>query len=184
MKYCIQCGQVMPDHAQFCAACGAASAPTTSTAPTEEAEERSCLDNLRSMLRGEYLAWCISTWVLLGFTVLLVLFFCLFSAVFSSYMEPGLPELGLLFALFALYLLVLLTPCIVVGFVMTSRSRYYLAHVYDRPEEVLARCGHAGIIVLGAFFNTIALVFIIINFVRCKTRRQVFERILARRSQQ
>lgn len=188
MKYCMHCGQSLPDDALYCERCGAASPAGATAAPSPDAEERreerACLDNMRRMLRGEYLSWIISTWVILGVTVLYMLFLILFSTAFIHGIGMSYDD-RVFFSLFCVilvvYLAVLIGPRIVVGFVMASRSRGYMQSIYDRPEAAIERCGHAGIIVLGALFNEVALIFIIINFVRCKSRRKVFDRIVSKR---
>lgn len=187
MKFCMHCGQQLPDDARYCDFCGAAApADFSAAAPgqpdpnmKEVQEERECLDNMRKMLRGEYLSWLISTWVILGITIFYLLFLTIFAVVFS--VAADVPEAGLLFGVLIVYFAILIAPRIVVGFIMASRSKGYMRNIYDRPEEAIERCGHAGIIVLGAFFNEVALIFIIINFVRCKRRRKVFDRIVSKR---
>ncbi len=47
------------------------------------------------------------------------------------------------------------------------------------PSVVRKRCGSVGMIVLGAIFNSIAMAFIIVNFVRTKTNAAAFDRIEA-----
>ena len=42
------------------------------------------------------------------------------------------------------------------------------------------RCNSIGMIIFGYFFNTIALVFYVINFVRMKSNKAMAERILTR----
>ncbi|MBQ7872248.1 MAG: zinc ribbon domain-containing protein [Oscillospiraceae bacterium] len=188
MKYCMHCGNPLPDDAHFCEHCGAASPAAASEEPSpaaEEArEERACLDNMRRMLRGEQLSWTIGTWVTLGVSLLYMLLWVLFVVAATT----GLPMdhddrvfFGMVCTIFLIYVAVLIGPRIVVGFIMASRSKAYMQNIYERPEEAIERCGHAGIIVLGAIFNEVALIFIIINFVRCKSRRKVFDRIVAQR---
>lgn len=188
MKYCMHCGHPLPEDAHFCEACGAASpagaAGEATPNPEDIREERACLDSLRRMLRGEYLSWTIGAWVNLGCTLLYMLLWTVLAIAATT----GLPmdsDDRMAFSLFCtvmlVYVAVLIGPRIVVGFVMAARSKAYMQNIFERPEEAIQRCSHAGIIVLGAFFNEVALIFIIINFVRCKSRRKVFDRIVARR---
>lgn len=89
---------------------------------------------------------------------------------------PAYNHEGLLYQLYAaLYAsggLTACIPCAVVGFIMTAKCNRYLAQFDANPAAAIQRCGSVGMIVLGALFNEIALIFIIINFVRCKSNRE------------
>ena len=77
-------------------------------------------------------------------------------------------------AIYMLYGLLFL-PVAIVNLKMVSRAEHYMNIVYTDAAAVEERAGNVGMIVLAAFFNSIALVFIIINFVRSKTEKDVLK---------
>ena len=52
--------------------------------------------------------------------------------------------------------------------------------IYKDARPVVKRCSSVGMIVLGAMFNTIAMAFIIVNFVLAKTKAPILQRVVER----
>ena len=74
---------------------------------------------------------------------------------------------------------VLFLPIAIVNMVLKGKVGKYRDKLYTDCTDGVKHAGSVGTIVLAAFFNTIALIFIIINFVFVKNNRETFERIKA-----
>ena len=200
MKYCVYCGKQLDDKASFCFACGKQVADVSAPAPVApddvlRAEEAACLDKSYRMFKFERLVWKIFGFVWLASIIFLVLAGVLMLALNSVVGELP-PEAtmeifdempyglhGILFALYGVaYILmgVLYIPVMIVNFKMVKRAEYYMDTVYTDTAGAVKRAGAVGMIVLSALFNTVAMIFIIINFVHVKNNRAVFDRIIAR----
>lgn len=164
MIRCSRCSSEIPETSQFCGICGAPVQP----APQPDVgiyKEKECLDNFYRFLKYERLAWkiCGIVWIilsaLLGFFGIV---FCMMSVE-----EELLAVLGVEYLLLAFIYL----PVAIVNLKMISRAEHYMNIVYNDVNAVNERCGNAGMIVLSAIFNTIAMIFIIINFTRTKTNK-------------
>lgn len=182
MKYCTHCGQVMPDGAPVCGRCGYGAAENGAAPPPppryDAAADRAVLDQVRVGLRHERTAWkvggilCIVSTAL--FLLLSVMFFMLSRDL--PYHSSDAILLRFYAILYGVASLVAYIPCIVVCFVMVSKCSRYLNNFSGNPGAAVQRCGSPGLIVLGALFNTIAMIFIIINLSRCKSNREALER--------
>lgn len=126
---------------------------------TTRAEQQACLDSLYARLKNERLCWKIFGFVWIGYAVMFTLL-----AVAS--------EMVLI-----LYPLFLYLPCAIVSFIMAKKVNGYINTLYTDCSSAVERCGSVGTIVLGALFNTVAMIFIIINFVNVKSNKQTFEDI-------
>ena len=162
MKYCLHCGKELTDDARFCVVCG-----TEAPLPLNEiAEEKQVLDRLHRFLRYERVAWLIGGLALLGE---------LFLAVITE--VPGsATSLFLAFVVLGLFL----SPVIITNLVMAKKTREYIDELYAYARPTVIRCGSAGIIVLGVFFNTVAMIFAIINFATVKSNEALLERVIKR----
>ena len=176
MKYCSYCGKALHPEARFCESCGKTVVPETASVD----EEKKCLDTFYRFLKYERLAWKISGIVLL----ILGCIFLLMGLVFLAAVF-GVPEdATIVLAVFTAYMFVfavVFLPVAIVNLVVSRKVRGYMHKIYTDPAAALERCGCVGTIVLAAFFNNIALIFVIINFVRTKTNRVLLEQIIARR---
>ena len=174
--FCSKCSAQIPDNSKFCGVCGAP-VPTSYeqesyVPPVNEsvkqysvAEEKECLDNFARFFKYERLAWKISGIVMLVITC----FFGLLSLIFMISGEEELLALGFAYMLYPLLLL----PIAIVNLKMKNRAEHYMNIVYDDAAAVEERAGSVGMIVLSYFFNNIALIFIIINFIRAKTEKDI-----------
>lgn len=179
MKYCAYCGKEMHDEARFCESCGAAATAES----TNIAEEKEFLDTTHRFLRYERLAWRITGVVLLVLCILILGCGLLALAGSAGAVMDGdaIASLGLGVAV--LYLVIygiLFLPIAIIGLVAAQKIDRYLGEMYNDVRPTAARCGSVGMIVFTAFFNEIALIFYIINFVRMKTNKQLVERITLR----
>ncbi len=198
MKYCTKCGKELVEGARFCNACGASVAtPSSSENPyanhtqsdyasnsstaqqayTAEksdeqlrAEEQALLDQFNLGLKHERLAWKIMAIV---YAAVMGVYF--FIAVIFACVSLGLLPAVVLFCLYGVFFL----PCAVINFYMCNRLTEYRNKLYTDCTDGI---GHysVGSIVFSAFFNNIALIFIIIYFIKAKCNTNVIERIKAR----
>ena len=177
MKYCLHCGNELTDDARFCVACGA----QTDSDPL--AEEKEFLQQTHRFLKYERLCCKIPAIFFLIFSLLFIgisLLFLILSP--QMHYENGQIGMALMFGIYFVYGLFFL-PISIINFVMVKKATKYMNGIYVDPRHTLDRCGSVGRIVLAAFFNNIALVFIIINFVRMKNNAALIERIKQRYEQ-
>lgn len=189
MKFCNVCGAKLSDDAKFCHNCGGTQQSTNEVYTTgsysdaEAQEDKECLDNLYTFLKWERFGWKLSAILLLVATIIFVLIGLIAlagGAVASSESDFNSMPATFSFGIGFMYLflsLILYLPLTIINFSMSKRTKNYMNLVYTDIEAVEERCSNIGIIILGAFFNTLALIFIIINFVRTKTNKRIIERI-------
>lgn len=92
--------------------------------------------------------------------------------------EDFVGAFGLSFGMtYAVVGLIVYLPIAIVNFVMAKKVGKYKAKIYTDCTDAVDHAGSVGSIVLGALFNSIALVFIIINFVLVKNDKAKLERI-------
>ena len=60
---------------------------------------------------------------------------------------------------------------------MIAKVDFYMNSLYTDCEETVKRCSSVGMIVFGALFNTVAMIFIIINFVNVKNNEKILKEI-------
>ena len=189
MKYCIKCGNELNDDARFCVSCG--TAVVQEAAPEEETyvanddavliqEEKECLDNFYRFFKYERLAWKIMGIVILIISLIFIGFGFLAFLIGAATGE----EMGIAFAagfggIYVLYGLIFL-PIAIINLKMVGKAEYYMDIIYRDARPAIKRCNAVGMIVLGAFFNTIAMAFIIVNFVLAKTKAPILQRVVER----
>ncbi|MBE6740230.1 MAG: zinc ribbon domain-containing protein [Ruminococcaceae bacterium] len=175
--FCSKCSAQIPDNSKFCGVCGApiqtTYGQTSYTPPVAKeytlAEEKESLDNFARFFKYERLAWKIEGIVILVLSCLFAgLGFIFFMAATA---EEFFASVGAIYMLYGLLFL----PVAIVNLKMVSRAEHYMNIVYTDAAAVEERAGNVGMIVLAAFFNSIALIFIIINFVRSKTEKDVLK---------
>ena len=163
MKYCAQCGTELDENTRFCSSCGA---PVT-TFEEDRARHKQLLDKMYRMLKYERRCWLIFGIV---FSVL-----CLFYFVAASlFIALGIiaEEIPAAIAGTVYFLIPLIyAPIVVVSFVMCKKTARYQDEMYFNIGPTVKRCGSVGMIVFAYLFNSIALIFIIINFVYTKTNK-------------
>ena len=175
--FCSKCSAQIPDNSKFCGVCGApvqtTYGQTSYTPPVAKeytlAEEKESLDNFARFFKYERLAWKIEGIVMLVISCLFAgLGFIFFMATIAEEFFAGVGAIYMLYGL-------LFLPVAIVNLKMVSRAEHYMNIVYTDAAAVEERAGNVGMIVLAAFFNSIALVFIIMNFVRSKTEKDVLK---------
>ena len=199
MKYCSKCGNTMEDNSNFCNVCGAKSA----TAESVKANEQRCLDKLSTGLKHERLAYKIGgiVWVALASIIIIASLIMLVTGSYvidtsSGYVVEyddngyytedfdtgvdvvaGSVFIGLGSGYFSMGLVFLGVG--IVNFVLSSKVGKYRNNIYTDCTIGANHAGSVGSIVLAAFFNEVALVFVIINFVFMKRNASTFENIKA-----
>ncbi len=124
-------------------------------------EQQALLDNIYARLRNERLCWKIFGFVWLGYAIL----FTLLAII-------GFPETFPFFVYTIMFV-----PFTIISFTMVKKVDYYMKTLYTDCEPVVKRCSSIGMIVFGALFNTIAMIFIIINFVNVKSNEKTLNDI-------
>lgn len=178
MKYCVKCGQQLSDEARFCDKCGYAfenvNAEPADIERTLMLEEKECLDKFYRFFKYERLAWKIAGIVFAAFAGF---FFAL--ALICAMIAIG--EIEALAGTFAcsMYGLIFL-PIAIINLKMVGKAEYYMNVIYKDARPVVVRCNSIGMLVFSYFFNTIAMAFIIVNFVFNKTNKQILARVIER----
>ena len=181
MKFCNNCGKELLEGTLFCPECGAPvmneTDADTSTDDFAIKQEKECLDNFHRLFRYERTAWKIFAIVWLAFAGFLLLFGTIFAAASVSLSE--FVAVGVMYIFMGLMYL----PIAIVGFCMMGKVKYYINTVYNDVRPTIVRCNSIGMIVLGAIFNPIAMIFIIINFCRAKGSNYILERAAKRQQE-
>lgn len=183
MKYCVKCGNAMAEEAAFCTACGApaavaAPAPAQETPGTDDglAKEKEFLDTYHRLFRYERLAWKIAGIVLLILSLLFIGLGMLFLLLALVSRGAALIVPAVMLVLYGLLFL----PAAILNLKMVPKAQYYMDILYTDVRPVITRCSSIGMFILAGFFNEIALIFIIINFVRTKANREMLQRVTVR----
>ena len=177
--YCSNCNSQIPDNSRFCPFCGVAPDPQG-----DLREEQEFLDTTHRLLRWERRAWNIlGTYLFIGGIMIVALcsilgFMGLILAVEGD--NTGADTI----ALSAIYGL---AGILYIGWgalhkIAAGKINQYIDNLYNDFKPTEDRCGSIGMIVFAYFFNSIALVFFIINFVRMKTNKSIIQRILSRQA--
>ena len=188
MKYCTKCGYQLTDGSRFCNACGTAvcneAVVNAQPLPSDEnlrAEEQALLDKFSLGLKHERLAWKIVGIVFLISTILIAVC-ALIIGICAIAVDDYSGETAFIFSTFAnTYFIMALTylPIVIINFAMKKKVESYREKLYTDCRDGF---GHysVGSIVFSGFFNSIAMIFIIIYFVQAKQNADVIERIKAR----
>ncbi len=147
-----------PEQTPVCVPAVSVASQYTQEAPSSTKEEQQALlDNIYARLKNERLCWKIFGFVWLGYAALFTV---------------------LAFAAFPIILYNLLfVPFAIISFKMIGKVDYYMNTLYTDCTPTVDRCGSVGMIVFGAFFNTVAMIFIIINFVNVKSNEKTLRDI-------
>jgi hypothetical protein len=142
-------------------------------------EEKEFLDMTHRLLRWERKAWSISGKVHL---IVGIVFAALFFLLGILYMALGdeLIAFSIVFFAYSLIFGCLIIALGIVNLKAADKIPQYTDTLYKDFRAAHKRCGSIGMIIFGYFFNTIALVFYIINFVRMKSCKKRIDRILTR----
>lgn len=145
-------------------------------------DEKKFLDDTHKFLRWERKAWSISGKVFLIVGIVLTALYFLIGIVFLATGEDVAAAGGVF-----LYGSLIFAMFIVIGIVnikAADKIDQYTDTLYKNFSLANNRCNSIGMIVFCYFFNEIALVFFVINFVRMKCNKAMRERILKRQGVQ
>lgn len=175
MSFCPNCQKENVQGSAFCNYCG-----TPLNAANAVDEEQDFIDTTYRILRWERNAWKISGIALLIFGIVFGVLFFIFGIVFSAIGE----EIAFVFSsVFFTYSFVfggVFIACGIVSLISAKKIPFYLNSMYNDFSMAFKRCDNVGMLILTIFFNSIAMVFFIINFVRMKANRNTIGRIIAR----
>lgn len=210
MKYCTKCGNSLVEGARFCNSCGAPaevntaqavdsenpyanaqpvfevqSAPVYTSEPKTDdelrAEEQALLDKFSIGLKHERMAWKFAGIFFLIANIFIAVG-ALFIGICAIAMDDYSGEVAFVYSTMAsMYFImaIMYLPITIINLVMKKKLEVYREKLYTDCRDGI---GHysVGSIVFAAFFNTIAMVFIIVYFVQAKNNANVIERIKAR----
>ncbi len=146
------------------------------------AEEQALLDKFSLGLKHERLAWKISgIFFLIGSIFFIVIGLIFGIAAIGAY-DMAADEYALFAYIFFTYTLVgvfVYLPITITNLCMKKKLESYRDKLYTDCKDGVNHYS-VGSIVFAAFFNTIAMVFIIVYFVQAKNNSQVIERIKSR----
>ncbi len=175
MAFCPNCKNEPIAGSAYCNFCGA-----PLTAPDTTALEQEFLDTTHRLLRWERTAWKISGTVLVILGAFFFVFFSFFGIIGAATAEVFSTVLSAVFFLYAFLFGALFAAIGIVCLVSAKKIPQYLNSMYNDFRPTFDRCDNVGMLILTIFFNEIALIFFLINFVRMKTNRSTINRIIAR----
>lgn len=181
MSFCSTCGTEITEDAVFCTNCGATVAENDEQ---NKKEEQDFLDQTYRLMRWEAKAWSITgkVFIIFGIAYAALMFLAGLGsgiAVGSDSVEGGI-AMATTMIVESLVFGFTFGGIGIVSLISANRIPNYFDGFYTDFTPALNRCGSVGMIVFTAFFNEIALVFFLINFIRIKSNRRIIDRILAR----
>lgn len=144
-------------------------------------DEKKFLDETHKFLRWEKKAWSISGKVMLIMGIVFAALFLLLGIIMAAVESP---EVGAVMLVYALAYGIMIIALGIVCLKAAGKIDQYTETLYKNFSLADKRCNSIGMIVFCYFFNTIALVFFVINFVRMKCNKAMRERILKRQGVQ
>lgn len=144
-------------------------------------DEKKFLDETHKFLRWEKKAWSIAGKVFLIVGIVFAALFFLLGIILAATESP---EVGIVFLMYALIYGVMFIGIGIVNIKAAGKIDQYTETLYKNFSLANNRCNSIGMIVFCYFFNNIALVFFVINFVRMKCNKAMRERILKRQGVQ
>lgn len=157
----------MEDTAQFCPYCGSKSEESQQ----QSVERAKAFYTFRRNLRHERKSWKIFGGVWLGVSIATCFFPLIFLLMGFALQEPAFLLMGFIYFIYPLCFL----PPAIVSLIMGKKITGYLDNLDTDPNPAVDRCGGVWLIVMGALFNNLALVFIIMNFIHVKTYRHLLK---------
>lgn len=167
MKTCQHCNQSVEDSVSFCPYCGQKQEPLEPSAPEHTNEKEKAFYIFRRNLRHERKCWSIVGKVWVGICIFFAALALLLLTVAVAAEEPALLAMSMAYFIYPLIFL----PITIINLVMAKKITAYLENLESDPNSAVDRCGGVWLIVLGALFNEISLIFIIMNFVHVKTNK-------------
>lgn len=140
-------------------------------------DEKKFLDDTHKFLRWERKAWNIAGKVQLILGIVYAALFLLLGIILAAVESPAA---GAVMLVYAVVFGMMFIGLGIVGLKAADKIPQYTDTLYKDFRAAYKRCTSIGMIVFCYFFNTISLVFFVINFVRLKSNRAMCERILSR----
>lgn len=144
-------------------------------------EEKKFLEDTHKFLRWEKKAWSIAGKVMLIVGIVFAALFFLLGIILAA-TESAAP--GIMMFVYAVIYGVMFIAIGIVNLKAADKIPQYTDTLYKDFRAAYKRCTSIGMIVFNYFFNTIALVFFVINFVRLKSNRAMCDRIMTRQGVQ
>lgn len=175
MLYCEHCNNPLPEGSAFCGFCGN---PVRSD--SEMSAEQEFLNQTHRLLRWEKTAWRICGKVFLICGIVFGALFSLLSLFGAATGDDFGFGMSVAFFIYALIFGGMFIALGIVNRIAAGKVDQYLNSLYRDFRPTLQRCGSIGMLVFTVFFNEIALIFFLINFVRMKTNKRRIQQILSR----
>ena len=181
MSFCTYCGSQLENNCNFCQSCGK-SANNIQKNTKYTAEEEKCLDDFKGFLKWERFFYKLAGIIYLVCTIIFAsfgLFFLLVTSVtYSEYNNYAMYVPSFLMCIIYLFIaLIIYTPVVIINFSLKNRTEKYMNTVHTDIKAVEERCGNVAMIVVSVIFNSPAAIFVIINFVRTKTNKNLIDSI-------
>jgi len=142
------------------------------------AEEKEFIDSYVKLLNTERVIWFV--FGIIGLCVgALMLFSAFFSWIDISAGAEKTPE-NMMSLIYSLAYAIAYIPVGIVCIAISGSKRKVNNVIYDDIIPASEKAGSAGNIVLGGLFNTVAMIFAIINLVKTKSNKEMIARISAR----
>lgn len=194
MPFCPKCGKGLPTDAGFCPSCGCSfeenfvnetaystqeSCPPVAPAQYSDggaARRQQLLDNFYLRLKWERKAWSIAgkVFTIMG-AAITGISLLLFIIGFANMGEVLIASFSMAFSYFFMGTTYLGIG--IVNLILKGKVSKYMEGLYHDCGPAIKRGESIGMIVFNAIFNTIALVFYVINFITIKEHREDFEEI-------
>lgn len=188
MSFCTYCGSQLESNNNFCQSCGKPannvqnnSVPAVSVQSGYTAEEQKCLDDFAGFLKWERFCYklfgIIYLITLIAAGAMALLFILPDLLIYSDYAFYSIyPSLSFM-CFWYIAITIMYIPIVVINFSLKNRTKRYMDIAHTDIKAVEERCGNVGMIVVSAIFCQPAAVFVIINFVRTKTNKNLIDSI-------
>ena len=205
MKKCVNCGALLDDQTVFCTECGirqpeAQTAAGPAPFDRYDPAEKKAMADMDRFLRYEHAAWkaggivfmiCAALYVFIGLMYIVIgaangfsgYGYMSYTMAMTPYYYSGMSGAGAFIIAgvsFIISGLIAFLPAAVINLIMLKKVEYYENVIRTDISEARKRCGSVGMIIFGVLFNNVATIFIIINFVKTKSNKEVLDRIAAK----
>lgn len=139
------------------------------------ARRQKLLDNFNLRLKWERIAWSISSkvYIIMGAILMAISALLMFVGFFSGEEAAAVIVFSLYYGFFASMIL----GIGIINKIMVGKVQRYMDGLYHDCGPAITRGESIGMIVFEYFFNTISLIFFVINFIHIKTHKKEFEEI-------
>ena len=173
MKICRDCNAQIEDNVSVCPYCGA----------KQTAENSTVLMTMMKFLQLEHFAWKFGAIMAIVAVVIYIIAGITMMATGGFIAQRGgSTESGMIVFAGVLYIIIgimVFIPIVIIGFMMLKKVEYYESVVYTDVSIARARLTSVGMIVFCAIFNTLAMIFYLINFIKTKNSAAELDRIEA-----